>query len=90
MVLVSVAVHSNKNDIEVDRFSSEDIVPFHVGKFRYSFGNEHFEFREFKVEGMILDHFPCNFLARKVSSVDSYTSQGKSDSSGARLLADDP
>ena len=56
-------VHSGKYDIEVDGLSGEDVVPFHVGKFWNSLGAKDFEFHEFIVEGVILDHFPCKFLA---------------------------
>ena len=62
-------VHSSKNGIQVDRFSGDDIVPFNVRKFWYSFGAEDFEFHEFKVEGVILDHFPHKFLAGGEESV---------------------
>ena len=56
-------VHSSEDSIKVDGFSSKDIVPFHVKRFRYSFGAENPKFFEFKVNGMVLDHFPGKFLA---------------------------
>ena len=55
-------VHSCEDSVKVDRFSGKDIVPFHVGKFGYPFGAENSEFGEFEIKGMILDHFPCEFL----------------------------
>ena len=56
-------VQTGEDGIKVDRFSSKDIVPFHVKKFRYSFGAENPKFFEFKVNGMVLDHFSGKFLA---------------------------
>ena len=41
-------VHSGEDSVEVNRFSGKDIVPFHVGKFRYSFSTENSEFGELK------------------------------------------
>ena len=83
-------VHSGEDDIKVDRFSSEDIVPFHVGKFRYSFSAENPKFHEFEVKGMVLDHFLLSSWlgVRKISLVDSDVSWEKSDSSGARFFED--
>ena len=88
-------VHASKNDIEIDRFSSEDVVPFHVRKFWNSLGTDDFKFCEFKVEGVILVLWTIFLVSswlgvRKVLSVNSYMSQGNSDSSSACFLADDP
>ena len=55
-------VHSSEDGIEVDRFYGKDIVPFHIGKFGYSFSAENSEFCEFEIKGIILDHFPHEFL----------------------------
>ena len=55
--------HSGENNVKVDGLSQEDIVPFHDGKFGNLFSSEDFEFGEFEVEGIILDHLPCKFLA---------------------------
>ena len=55
-------IHSSEDSIKVDRFSGKDIVPFHVRKFGCSFNAENSEFCEFEIKGMILDHFPREFL----------------------------
>jgi len=62
-------IHPGEDDIKVDRFSCKHVVPLHVGELRDSFSSEDFEFGKLKIEHVILDHFPCEFLARGEENV---------------------
>ena len=60
---------TGEDDIEVDRFSHEHVVPLHVGKLGDSFNSEDFKFGKLEIECVILDHLSNEFLAKGEENV---------------------
>jgi hypothetical protein len=58
-------VHPGEDDIEIDCFSGEDVVPLHVREFWDTLGAKDSMFSGFDVNCLVLNHLPGELLTRR-------------------------